>query len=76
MAAELFTVIPAGPVRVSPFVGASWLDARHVDDDFGVRTPEATTVRPANERKGTWNGNAGVGVSANVGRLFIQGVFR
>lgn len=76
VAAELFTVIPAGPVRVSPFVGASWLDARHVDYYFGVRTSEATTARPAYEGKGTWNGNAGIGVSANVGRVFVQGVFR
>ncbi len=76
VAAELFTTIPAGPVRVSPFVGASWLDARHVDYYFGVRAEEVTTARPAYEGKATWNGNAGVGLSANVGRVFIQGVFR
>lgn len=76
VAAELFTMIPAGPVRVSPFVVASWLDARHVDFYFGVRTSEVTTARPAYEGKATWNGNAGIGISANVGRVFIQGVLR
>ena len=76
VAAELFAMIPAGPVRVSPFVGASWLDANHVDYYFGVRTAEATTERPGYEGKATWNGNVGVGVSANIGRVFIQGVLR
>jgi outer membrane scaffolding protein for murein synthesis (MipA/OmpV family) len=33
-------------------------------------------ARPAYDGKGRRNGNAGVGLSANVGRVFIQGVFR
>ncbi|MEO8056020.1 MAG: MipA/OmpV family protein [Acidobacteriota bacterium] len=76
VATEIFATIPAGPVRVSPFVGASWLSANFVDYYYGVRPSEATAARPEYEGKATWNGNAGIGISANVGRVFIQGIFR
>ncbi|HYN43175.1 MAG TPA: MipA/OmpV family protein [Thermoanaerobaculia bacterium] len=76
VAAEVFTMIPAGPVRVSPFVGGSWLSASHVDYYYGVKPGEATASRPAYEGPATWNWNAGLGVSANAGRVFLQGVLR
>lgn len=76
VAAEVFTMFPVGPVRVSPFAGGSWLSDQLVDYYYGVRPDEATATRAAYEGQATWNWNAGVGVSANVGRVFLQGVFR
>lgn len=75
--ANLSLAVPfrAGRVRISPYVGAGWVDSRFATWYFGVRPEEARAGRPAYDAGSTVNVTAGVRTELPFGQrqaLFLD----